>query len=152
MPRERKRRAHYPPSDALPKASWVPPTSPTDTFECVATKCRLSADACCRRQNMTIVGTPEPRFPFCHPDCVQGRMVLYSMPPKYVPRKAWGKTGRAKGPKANGFAPQVDGLRDRDPSPGTPPKDRAALFAELHSLVAPVSPTRDECAPLGTLP
>lgn len=138
MPRERKRRAHYPASEARPPTEWVPPSDPGEHFMCAACKCRLTADACCRRQQMTIIGTPEPRFVYCHHDCVQGAMVRKAMPRGYTPRKRWDATGLA-------FRRRPGGLEARpEVAPPSGPDPAYAVFVELHASVATPLPTRDD--------
>jgi hypothetical protein len=131
MPRERKRRERYVPSQSKPDPGWLPPSHPETMFDCVATRCRLSADACCLRQIRTIQGTPEPRVPFCHPSCHQGAMVRAAMPCTYTPRKGW----RIH----SGIS-----ARPRDPESAPLDVGPYAEFRELNSLVAKPVPTRDD--------
>lgn len=59
-----------------------------------------------------ILGTPEPKFALCHPDCVQGRAVKGAMPAGYEPAREWFKPGIHARRKPQGQpAPQVDQTR-----------------------------------------
>jgi hypothetical protein len=96
-----KPRPYYPAARTKPPRGWKPPRRPLDVFECAALHCRLTAEACLKRQAMMIRGTPEPRWAYCHHCCVQGERVDRAMPAAYeVPRVNQGEGRSAARRKA----------------------------------------------------